>query len=158
MPDLFQEGLIVEEQALGGAYTGPQQRTILSIQGPKVITERQRGANTYADTSLLNSGHYLGNDGSAPWIPSPVLRALLTDGIALFNTTRNQEGVMLELVGRVIYPAADRWRVGRPARAGGVLQPGRLLCRARTIPGILTSWSSLVAPRLTITTATSKRL
>jgi hypothetical protein len=105
LPDLFQEGLIVEEQALGGAYTGPQKRTILSIQGPKVITERQRGANTYADTSLLNSGHYLGNDGSAPWIPSPVLRALLIDGIAQFNTNRDQHGVMLELLRPVIYPA-----------------------------------------------------
>jgi hypothetical protein len=104
-PDLFQEGLIVEEQALGGTYTGPQRRTILSIQGPKVITERQRGDNTYADTSLLNSGHYLGNDGSAPWIPSPVLRGLLTDGTALFNTNRDQQSVRLELLRRVIYPA-----------------------------------------------------
>jgi serine/threonine-protein kinase len=104
VPDLFQEGLVVQEQAEGGTFTGPQQRTILSIEGPKVTTERQRGASTYTDTSWLNSGHYLGNDGSAPWIPPPVLRALVRDGVAPFNTTRNQEGVVLELADREFYP------------------------------------------------------
>jgi serine/threonine protein kinase len=105
LPDLFAVGVRVQERYGTASSTQVQIRTIKSKSSSRVITERRRGAQVYTDTSLLQSGHYLGNDGSAPWLPVEVVQSLFAGGQAVFNTDASERGVILTLQRRVLYAA-----------------------------------------------------
>jgi hypothetical protein len=103
LPDLFQPGVRIDEQAVGSLYTGPQSRVIASIGPDRVLATRTRQGQEFSDTSLLQSRHYLGNDGSAPWLPFDVVDELLAGQRPAFGISSEEPDGTLELRGTSDY-------------------------------------------------------